>query len=1712
MFPVMGCSGVLEDSLQSGIDALNAGNYTRATTEFGRAYSLAPDGTYLKEKAHFYLIKSCMKSGDENRTQNEYEALKRRNSDSPALDDLLFMFGNEALENKKAPSEAKVYLDELLAEYPDSEYKDKALFQRMRVADNEKDFEKAQECFSQLSSQCSASPVMPSAYLRFAETLRNVKKDYKSAEKYYRYVAENYSASSAAPQAQLMVAELWNGYLLDEMGNWRPEKVVKEAQKVIDKWPKSRWAAQALYNQNMAYYQTGRGDKTREIANKVLEEYTYKEYPNQYVHALFTLAFLDYMDNKWDKALPQFQSIVETYPEHDLTLDAWRQIIRIHYFQGKLEQAQTELESFIAKYPDSRLTEDAKKQLTFLAVKVQQKKANTQLAKKDAIDSNETNLCGPAALSLIFSHYGIKSEIKEIALKSGHTPEGTSFAGLAQAADYYGFEAKGYQLTYPSLKKLSLPLIVQLNHRQKDHFVTLEKVGKKEIVYSDQQVSHQKMSLKEFKYQWTGYALALTQKDNIKDQYAKALSLKPVSEEGMKTIIGGCVQAQSEGHDPCGNNNGPCPNCPPGANGAGGGPAGGGRSAGSGPGGLGKSTGSGGIAASGIGGGQVYSVGGGCGNSATSLAVNLGNGWAFTVFPEISCPVSMPNGQMVVVSRSYSSSRYVNDWTDSHLGNYDTTKPWGTLWTINYATHLILRLDMEQIYWVDEMGNQYAFYKDANGTYYPGTRYGINEWITISGSQYTLHFHDGKSYLFTDIGSEIARLTRVDYPENYSVYCLYENANPIELTSIYTNPSGNGNRLNFTYANGKLASITDPFNRTVQYTYDSNSDLTRIQDPDGYSMYYDYNTLHQITAIRDSYSGTTNLYTYEYNQMDVHRTPVVTAIVDALGNRTEISNFTWWNNSSITVKDPNGNTLKTGMEYQFNSSWDKLISYSQNGVDIETFYWAGNNNDGYGYITTTRDAANRMKHYWMDYSYGYTTAVQDEAGNKSYSYFDNTLHVVTCSVDVDGNKTFYEYNSARKPTKLTDSLGNQSFNYYDSYSNLTASLDALNQRTLIFYNNYGYTTAVISPSQTTTRFIYDTWGRKTEVINPLGNSTYYGYDTMFRTIWTRDALGGLTQFEYYSNGLLKQVKNAKNQVTSYEYDLRNRLIKETDASGNYTQFWYNAFDIATCQRDAKNQRVYYYYDSFKRLTTKVYQSGTTAQYYYDVLGNATAMNDPYVGMTYWKYNTLSQVTGYSNPWGSMEYAYNNHGQRIGLKDPDGNLYGYTYDALGRVQLIQNYTYDQWTQYSHDSIGRKTLEIYPNGLFTAYEYDTCACGSKVLGDKVYKPTDNFNRTSIGSNWASDIGLSDWSVVSSKMERIYNPSMGISVITYSPAGSISANNLEATIFPLDASSDKNGYLVYEYSFNGVYGPFFKFAGYDLANGQFKIGHQEMGGSLVVDTSVSYGWAAGYPMRLRLTVSGNTATLWKLETSGYEKKLSYIYGSIGSGQVGLYTQAANTRFDDFIYNTATTEIARYTYSYDENGNRASVTDINDDVTYYQYDALSRLTREFRFDAPIYDLKYSYDSVGNRIWLVNGTITTYYAYNNLNQLTSSTTNGNILNYSYDSNGNQIEKTSTGDIRYYQWNEDNMMTQVAGMDYPIVDYTYDALGKRVLRSHYIANDTDQQTQYFFDGINILMERQRTRNQMDGSWMDWQTSATYTLAPGVIGHIISVHNTDGTDL
>ncbi len=163
------------------------------------------------------------------------------------------------------------------------------------------------------------------------------------------------------------------------------------------------------------------------------------------------------------------------------------------------------------------------------------------------------------------------------------------------------------------------------------------------------------------------------------------------------------------------------------------------------------------------------------------------------------------------------------------------------------------------------------------------------------------------------------------------------------------------------------------------------------------------------------------------------------------------------------------------------------------------------------------------------------------------------------------------------------------------------------------------------------------------------------------------------------------------------------------------------------------------------------------------------------------------------------------------------------------------------------------------------------------------------------------------------------------------------------------------------------------------------------------------------------------------------------------------------------------------------------------YLYDSLNRLTTESRteWEYPL-EWFYNYDSVGNRtqmVYVYEGVFTTInnYAYNNLNQLTSNGSN----TYTYDNNGNEITRGSNS----LGWNYENLMTSYSST----INYLYDSLGKRVWKQ----NNTNY-TRYFFDGINPLMEKGSSNNST------FTTSAIYTLAPGVIKEIVSVHQ-NGTD-
>lgn len=140
---------------------------------------------------------------------------------------------------------------------------------------------------------------------------------------------------------------------------------------------------------------------------------------------------------------------------------------------------------------------------------------------------------------------------------------------------------------------------------------------------------------------------------------------------------------------------------------------------------------------------------------------------------------------------------------------------------------------------------------------------------------------------------------------------------------------------------------------------------------------------------------------------------------------------------------------------------------------------------------------------------------------------------------------------------------------------------------------------------------------------------------------------------------------------------------------------------------------------------------------------------------------------------------------------------------------------------------------------------------------------------------------------------------------------------------------------------------------------------------------------------------------------------------------------------YNAAGDLLDSYTYAYDANGNRTSVTTTGGTIT-YEYDALNQLTKETLLDGTV--ITYEYDAVGNRTKKVvtqgGSSTTTTYTYDAGNQLTA--VNGQT--YTYDTNGNLTNNGS----RTFVYDAENRLIQVKDSGgATIASFTYDHEGKR---------------------------------------------------------------------
>lgn len=215
------------------------------------------------------------------------------------------------------------------------------------------------------------------------------------------------------------------------------------------------------------------------------------------------------------------------------------------------------------------------------------------------------------------------------------------------------------------------------------------------------------------------------------------------------------------------------------------------------------------------------------------------------------------------------------------------------------------------------------------------------------------------------------------------------------------------------------------------------------------------------------------------------------------------------------------------------------------------------------------------------------------------------------------------------------------------------------------------------------------------------------------------------------------------------------------------------------------------------------------------------------------------------------------------------------------------------------------------------------------------------------------------------------------------------------------------------------------------------------------------------------------------GKEFIFSYDRGQLETlsrpnGIVTHYAFDDNGNLTVLDHRLGVSSVARYEYTYDPNGMRTSMTDL-DGVHDYVYDTLYQIIQATHPTVTNPTELFEYDAAGNRLFDEQRA----YSYNELNQLVEDDEHW----YEYDLDGNmtlKVEK-ATGDSTKFFWDIENRLVRVEKPG-TVAEYSYGPLGRRFAKT---VNGV--MVEFRHSGEDLILEMDDS-GQVAGSW---------TFGPGI---------------
>jgi RHS repeat-associated protein len=764
---------------------------------------------------------------------------------------------------------------------------------------------------------------------------------------------------------------------------------------------------------------------------------------------------------------------------------------------------------------------------------------------------------------------------------------------------------------------------------------------------------------------------------------------------------------------------------------------------------------------------------------------------------------------------------------------------------------------------------------------------------------------------------------------------------------------------------------------------DNSSDRSYgVRESNGTTVYRKYNPGGNIASEIDGLGQST---TFEY---DNEGKGFRVATTNQLGHATRLQ------------KDPDGDVVKI----TFPDSSTKLYKRDLRGRVLEETNELGQTRK------FTRDEHGRV-----------TNIMHPDGTNESSEY--NRFGQPIVRKDRGGGITKFTYDERGLRTRITNAIGESTHILYDNMDRVAGTTDARGNATHYERDRAGRVIQVRYADETSRTIAYNHYGQIVKNIDAAGSDREQNYDSLGRKVSSVDALGHITSVEFadiakggaHLDDPVRTIAPS-GTVSSFSYDPNGRMISRTTAfdtpDAETTKWSYDAAGRQSSVTNAKGIAMQLYYDSRGRRTQRMTALNNSKRTEYDPASRKISQTDPNGNTITWSYDAM--------------------GRQITATDAEGEVTRREYNALGRLAVLTDSRGNAY-RYEYDLLGRQTALVYPDGSRETTTYDEVGNKGTYTNRSGSKRTFSYDKRNreIGSSWndGSPGTVKEYDDVG----RLITEDNGVSRMTfaYDPAGRLVQETQDISAVVTGGSSDPDPQTVsYEYT----------------SNGERKAVHYPDG------TIVSYEYN-GRGQVLRISSNQSDSPL-----------ASYIYDDVGNA-TRMPRQNETETIRVFNLENRVTDIsergprrvalAELDYVYDAVGNRTSTTE-----TLMNPQGLSGWpsTR----DSYHYDKSYQVTGVDYDI-PVSG--------HNVGTAPRS------VRFSYDSVGNRLEVNETGVVSRYTANSLNQYTQV-GEFAPTHDqngnltgmgkwlYRYDASNRLIL-----ASDGKMSAEFFYDARNRCVAR-----------------------------------------